>query len=79
MFGTHDDWLPTSEIDAELSETIMAYWVNFATKGDPNGEGLPTWQSFNHQRRSVMELGDRVSMVDPPAQQICQLLGAGEI
>lgn len=79
VFGTHDDWLPTSEIDTELSETIMAYWVNFATKGDPNGEGLPTWQSFNHQRRSVMELGDRVSMIDPPAQQICQLLGAGEI
>lgn len=33
--------------DRKLSETMLSYWVNFATKGDPNGKGLPHWQVFN--------------------------------
>jgi len=32
---------PPSQSDRALSETIMSYWVNFATRADPNGPGLP--------------------------------------
>ena len=29
--------------DARLADQEQRYWVNFATKGDPNGPGLPVW------------------------------------
>lgn len=38
---------PPAEADRALSETIMSYWVNFATRGDPNGPGLPPWPAYD--------------------------------
>ncbi|HEY9412989.1 MAG TPA: carboxylesterase family protein [Jiangellaceae bacterium] len=31
----------------ELSTTMMTYWANFATDGDPNGTDLPEWTAFD--------------------------------
>lgn len=30
-------------LDRSLSDQMLAYWTNFAKRGDPNGEGLPAW------------------------------------
>jgi para-nitrobenzyl esterase len=49
---------PWDPIDRRLSETMMAYWVNFATTGDPNGKGLPRWPAFDVKSRITMELGE---------------------
>jgi para-nitrobenzyl esterase len=38
---------PPADADRALSETIMSYWVNFATRGDPNGSGLPYWPPYD--------------------------------
>jgi para-nitrobenzyl esterase len=38
--------MPPSDADRALAETMMAYWVNFATQGDPNGAGLPVWPAY---------------------------------
>ena len=32
--------------DRELADLMASYWVNFAAKGDPNGEGLPEWPAY---------------------------------
>ena len=45
-FGTlENSWRPFTEADRRLSDTMADYLVNFACIGDPNGPGLPLWQT----------------------------------
>jgi len=39
-------WLPVTQTDQKLSETIETYWTNFAKSGDPNRPGLPLWKPW---------------------------------
>jgi para-nitrobenzyl esterase len=50
---------PWEPIDRQLSETMMAYWVNFATTGDPNGKGLPRWPAFDAKNHITLELSEK--------------------
>jgi para-nitrobenzyl esterase len=36
-----------NEDDYKVSEVMQAYFANFIKTGDPNGEGLPAWRSYN--------------------------------
>ncbi|MCH7703793.1 MAG: carboxylesterase family protein, partial [Planctomycetes bacterium] len=45
-------------IDRALARTMSAYWVNFATTGDPNGPGLPKWPAYEEQSEPYMVLSD---------------------
>jgi para-nitrobenzyl esterase len=47
---------PTAD-DRHISETMAAYWTNFAKRGDPNGHGLPPWPAFSDAKPVVMHLG----------------------
>lgn len=49
--------------DRALSEEMSAYWANFAKTGDPNGAGLPQWET-NEGSNRVMSLGDKTEMTD---------------
>jgi para-nitrobenzyl esterase len=51
--------MPPSNADRALAETMMAYWVNFATHGDPNGAGLPHWPAYGDDG-IVMNFGQTV-------------------
>jgi para-nitrobenzyl esterase len=47
---------PTAD-DRHVSETMAAYWTNFAKRGDPNGGDLPAWPPFSDGNPVVMYLG----------------------
>ncbi len=48
-----------NEVDTKLGDTMSSYWVNFITKGDPNGSRLPQWPQYKDLATSkVMVLGD---------------------
>ena len=66
-------WL-YNEGDETLSETMQAYWVNFIKTGDPNGEGLPRWETFNSAPEKIMELGETVKMTEDPWLEIYNVI-----
>ena len=61
------------EKDRALSETILSYVMNFARTGDPNGTGLPPWDS-DTESRTVLELGDSVGMADEKYLKLYEIM-----
>jgi para-nitrobenzyl esterase len=39
---------PWREIDQEMEKLISTYWLNFIKTGNPNGLGLPEWNSYKN-------------------------------
>ena len=59
-FGAGPANLPVkpNEVDAQVSDVMQGYWVNFAKTGDPNGPGLPAWPKFAPDTRSYIQFTD---------------------
>ncbi|MCE1247549.1 MAG: carboxylesterase family protein [Firmicutes bacterium] len=49
-----------TDIDFVLSSKIMAYWVNFAKTGNPNGKGLPYWTPYDKKTEINIEFGNSI-------------------
>jgi para-nitrobenzyl esterase len=59
------------DVDTKLGDTMSSYWVNFITKGDPNGAGLPNWPQFRDMTSKVMVLGNTPQAeAAPPAEKL---------
>jgi para-nitrobenzyl esterase len=41
---------------------MSSYWVNFATRGDPNGAGLPLWPALQPTARERLFLGPKIEV-----------------
>jgi para-nitrobenzyl esterase len=61
-----------NDVDIKLADQMSSYWVNFITKGDPNGNGLPRWPEFKDLSKSnVMVFGDAPQVESaPPAPKL---------
>ena len=60
-FHTLHTWKrPWQQLDKDLENTLSTYWVNFAKIGNPNGQNLPVWESYNKQSEVIMLLGDKI-------------------
>ena len=61
VFGTLEaaPQRPYSTADHEVARRMTSFCVNFVKTGNPNGPGLPHWQTFNAAAPAVMEIGDR--------------------
>lgn len=60
---------PADRQDKALAANLMSYWVNFATRGDPNGPGLPHWPEFRAQHSLLQVLPDGHLADGPPSPQ----------
>jgi len=52
-----------NDSDYNLEKIMLNYWANFAKNGNPNGEGLPTWNLYQNNEDNVMELGENIGPV----------------
>ncbi|MDQ0355068.1 para-nitrobenzyl esterase [Rhodoplanes tepidamans] len=60
VFGNTTDADGYTELDRALSRQVMAYWVNFATTGNPNGPGLPEWPVYRAVTDENLDFADTV-------------------
>jgi para-nitrobenzyl esterase len=71
IFGTHDAYMTTNQVDQALGEVMQRYWINFAATGNPNGMGLPAWPLFERPEPQVQELGDEIRAVPAIEPEMC--------
>lgn len=75
VFGTGDiAKRPWQEADHKLSDAMSSYWVNFATKGNPNGKGLPAWPAYDEKKDLAMGLGDKIEAISVPHKEALDML-----
>ncbi len=65
---------PNNKSDVVLSEIMGDYWTNFVKYGNPNGENLPHWSSYNSSSHKVMCLKEKPCLIDVPSEQSMQVL-----
>ena len=56
--ATDGEW---TETDRQLSETMMAYWTQFAATGNPNRDDLPAWPTYDLSTDQHLNLGETVT------------------
>ncbi|MBM4214054.1 MAG: carboxylesterase family protein [Gammaproteobacteria bacterium] len=79
VFGTHDAWLPTADADRQLTQRMMAAWVEFARSGSPLA-ATPHWPRFTAPGpRTVMQwnapLDEAAAIIDSPEPDLCRIYG----
>jgi carboxylesterase type B len=57
---------PWTKEDYALADMMSSYWVNFATKFDPNEPGLPVWPVYNDNNPQVMHFDTKVDVIPLP-------------
>lgn len=48
--------------DWRVSNLMIDYWTNFAKSGDPNGDGLPEWPSYDAESDRWLDIGETVAV-----------------
>ena len=57
-----------------LSDTMLSYWTNFATSGNPNSDSLPTWETMKSDKNTWHVLGPEIGEKEIDRMEIYSLL-----
>ena len=60
VFDTH--YLPLNPTGKRLTDTMVAYWTNFAKYGDPNSDAIPEWPAYDTKTKRWMILDNEISV-----------------
>ena len=55
---------------------MIQYWVQFATTGDPNVDGLPDWPAYETATDRHLELGDEIKVGSKYRKEVVDVLNA---
>ena len=72
VFNTHDEWLPTNNIDKKLTEAMMSYWTQFAKTGNPNSSEHPNWSEFG-KAANFLILDEQIKVSKGLEEDICNI------
>jgi para-nitrobenzyl esterase len=72
VFNTHDEWLPTNNIDRKLTEAMMSYWTQFAKTGNPNSNEHPNWSEFGTAANFLI-LDEQIKASKGLEEDICRI------
>lgn len=78
VFGTHDDWLPTDDIDRRLTQDVMGYWTSFARDGRPRVEGSAAWPRYTEGEPTTMILGNSLHLAAHPECALCTAMNRND-
>ena len=48
---------------------MTGYWTQFATTGNPNKPGLPSWDAYDRRADQALQLGKDIKMIAVPRAQ----------
>ena len=60
---------PWNEVDTTVADITSSYWVNFVSNGNPNGQDLPQWPSFDSTQAVTMQLGENMGEIPVASQE----------
>jgi len=70
VFNTHDPWLPTDNIDRQLTTAINRYWLKFAASGSPNDKRA-TWPVFQPTEPQQLVFANSIYPSESAEQALC--------
>ena len=60
VFDTH--YLELNRAGKRLTDTMVAYWTNFAKYGNPNSDTIPEWPAYDTKTKRWMILDNEISV-----------------
>ena len=74
VFGTHDVYLPTTNNDLKLTDSMMNYWTQFAKKGNPNSDNTDVyWDEFGDDENYII-LDTTIKTNQKLERELCDLI-----
>jgi len=74
VFGTHDAYLPTTNNDLKLTDSMMNYWTQFAKKGNPNSDNTDVyWDEFGDDENYII-LDTTIKTDQKLEKELCDLI-----